>query len=162
MIAPSILIGAITNHLSKDKELQNRLRADPKLIPAAIEEFVRLYSPYRGFSRTTSKTVELHGETIDPGNPITMTYAAANRDPAQFPEPDKFMLDRPNIASHLGFGRGRHRCVGMPLARLAVRVALRVLLEKTSDFEVDGPLEYARMPEIGIISCPLKFYQQTL
>jgi cytochrome P450 len=159
MIAPSILIGAIVKHLGADKAMQNRLRADPSLIPAAIEEFVRLYTPYRGFARTASCPVTLHGETIEPGQPITMTYAAANRDPAQFPEPTEFVLDRPNIASHLGFGRGRHRCVGMPLARMAMQVALKVLLERTTDFEIDGPLEYARMPEIGIISCPLKFYQ---
>jgi cytochrome P450 len=159
MIAPSILIGAIAKHLSDDKVLQNRLRADPSLVPAAVEEFVRLYTPYRGFARTTSRPVELHGETIEPGNPVTMTYAAANRDPAQFPDPAEFILGRENIASHLGFGRGRHRCVGMPLARLAMHVALRVLLERTSDFEIDGPLEYARMPELGIISCPLKFHQ---
>jgi cytochrome P450 len=157
MISPSILIGGICKHLSEDKELQNQLRTQPELIPAAIEEFVRLYSPYRGFSRTTSKDVELHGETIHPGNPVTMTYAAANRDPSVFPEPDKFILNRPNITSHLGFGRGRHQCLGKPLAKLAMQTALRVLLESTKDFEIDGELEYARMPEIGIISCPLRF-----
>jgi cytochrome P450 len=74
-----------------------------------------------------------------------------------FPEPEKFILRRENITSHLGFGRGRHRCVGMPLARLAMQTAVRVLLAKTKDFDVNGPLEYARMPELGIISCPLKF-----
>ncbi|KAF2671826.1 putative cytochrome P450 [Microthyrium microscopicum] len=157
MIAPSILMGGICKHLSEDKDLQNKLRSEPELIPAAIEEFIRLYSPYRGFSRTTSKDVDLHGETISPGNPITMTYAAANRDPEVFPEPAKFILNRPNITAHLGFGRGRHRCVGMPLARLAMQIALKVLLQSTSDFEINGELEYARMPEIGIISCPVKF-----
>jgi cytochrome P450 len=157
MIAPSILIGGICEHLSKDKSLQNKLRSQPDLIPGAVEEFVRLYSPYRGFSRTTSKEVELHGHVICPGNPITMTYAAANRDPTVFPEPDRFILDRPNISSHLGFGKGRHQCVGKPLARLAMQTAVRVLLQSTKDFEINGELEYARMPEIGIVSCPLKF-----
>jgi cytochrome P450 len=157
MVAPSILIGGICKHLSEDKELQNQLRSMPELIPAAIEEFVRLYSPYRGFSRTTSKDVEIHGQLITPGNPITMTYAAANRDPSVFPEPDKFILNRPNIAAHLGFGRGRHQCVGKPLAKLAMQTALRVLLRSTKDFEVVGDLEYARMPEIGVVSCPLQF-----
>ena len=157
MIAPSILIGGICKHLSEDKELQNLLRSQPELIPAAIEEFVRLYSPYRGFSRTTSRDVEIHGQIIHPGNPVTVTYAAANRDPAVFPEPDKFILNRLNITSSLGFGRGRHQCVGKPLARLAMQTALRVILQRTKDFEVAGELEYARMPEIGIISCPLKF-----
>lgn len=54
-----------------------------------------------------------------------MTYASANRDPAVFPDPDKFILHRENITAHLGFGRGRHACVGMPLARMAIQVAVR-------------------------------------
>jgi cytochrome P450 len=157
MIAPSLLLGAIMTHLSKDKALQNRLRDDASLIPAAVEEFVRLYTPYRGFARTTTKDVELHGETIPSGDPVTMIYAAANRDPRVFENPEEFVLGRENIAAHLGFGRGRHRCVGMPLARIALHIALQVILGNTKDFEVDGEPEYARMPEIGIISCPLKF-----
>jgi cytochrome P450 len=157
MVAPSILIGCICKHLSEDKNLQNQLRSDLELIPAAVEEFVRLYSPYRGFSRTTSCDVELHGQVIHPGNPVTMTYAAANRDPTVFPEPDKFILNRPNITAHLGFGRGRHQCVGKPLAKLAMQTALKVLLRNTKDFDINGELEYARMPELGIVSCPLKF-----
>ena len=92
-----------------------------------------------------------------PNQPITLTYSAANRDPEQFSDPDKFILNRENISSHLGFGRGRHRCVGMPLAKLAVQVFVRVLLRSTDDFEVEGPLEHARMPEMGIISCPMGF-----
>jgi cytochrome P450 len=157
MVAPSIILGSVCNHLSKDKELQNQLRSNPDLIPAAMEEFLRLYSPYRGFARTASKDVELHGQVIHPGEPITMTYAAANRDPRVFPDPDQFILNRDNITSHLGFGRGRHRCVGMPLARLAMQTAFKVLLRNTTNFEVVGELEYARMPEIGVVSCPLKF-----
>lgn len=58
----------------------------------------------RGFARTASKDVELHGRLIRPGEPVTMTYASANRDPAVFPEPDKFILNRPNITKHLAFG----------------------------------------------------------
>lgn len=84
-------------------------------------------------------------------------YASANRDPEVFPLPNKFILRRENITAHLGFGRGRHRCVGMPLARLAMQTAVRVLLKSTKDFNVNGPLEHARMPELGIISCPLTF-----
>ncbi|EQB46202.1 cytochrome P450 [Colletotrichum gloeosporioides Cg-14] len=159
VVAPPILIGSICNHLSKDKELQNRLREDESLIPAAIEEFLRLYSPYRGFARTTSKEVCLHGKTIHPKEPITLCYTAANRDPEVFENPDDFILHRENIASHMGFGRGRHRCAGMPLARLALDIVLRVILRSTMDFEVDGELQYSRMPELGIISCPMRFVQ---
>jgi cytochrome P450 len=67
----------------------------------------------------------MHGRTISPGVPITMTYAAANRDPSVFENPDDFIMNRSNITAHLGFGRGPHRCVGMPLARIAIQVALR-------------------------------------
>jgi cytochrome P450 len=72
MIAPSILMGGICTHLSRDKELQNHLRTHPEDIAAAVEEFVRLYSPYRGFARTASKDVEIQGVTIHPMEPITM------------------------------------------------------------------------------------------
>ncbi|KAK1755385.1 hypothetical protein QBC47DRAFT_299516 [Echria macrotheca] len=118
MVAPPLMLGGICNHLSQDQALQQQLREDPSLIPAAIEEFVRLFSPYRGFARTASKEIVLHGQTIKPGVPISITYSAANRDPSVFDDPHKFVLNRPNIAMHMGFGRGRHRCVGQPLATL--------------------------------------------
>lgn len=157
MVAPPILLGAIVQHLSRDRELQDRLRRDPALVPAAVEEFVRLYSPYRGFARTVSEPVDVGGRRIDPGEPITLAYAAANRDPEMFPEPTEFRLDRPNIAQHLGFGRGRHACVGMPLARLALRVAIEELLAATDDFEADEPPGTgARMPEVGPTAVPMR------
>ncbi|CAI6334209.1 unnamed protein product [Periconia digitata] len=157
VVAPPILIGSICKHLAEDKNLQKRLREDESLIPAALEEFLRLYSPYRGFARTVSKEVHLHGQTIRPREPITLNYTSANRDPEIFESPEEFILHRENIAMHLGFGRGRHRCVGMPLARLAVETVIKVLLRSTRDFEVEGPLQYSRMPELGIISCPMRF-----
>ncbi|GHE08351.1 cytochrome P450 [Klenkia taihuensis] len=157
MVAPPILLGSVCVHLARDRELQDRLRADPSLVPAAVEEFLRLYTPYRGFARTVAHDVDLHGRRISPGEPVTLVYAAANRDPAVFPDPDAFVLDRPNIAAHLAFGRGRHHCAGMPLARLALAVALETLLAATAGFVLDGPLEGARMPEIGYVSVPLRF-----
>jgi cytochrome P450 len=155
MIAPPILFGNIAAHLFKDKGLQNELRNNPNLIPAAIEEFVRLYVPYRGFSRTAAHPVEMHGREIHPGEPITMTYAAANRDPTIFDHPNEFMMGRENVNQHLGFGRGRHRCAGMPLARLALQVGLKAMLEGCRDWIVSGKIQYAKMPEMGIISCPV-------
>lgn len=156
MVAPPILFGGICVHLARDRELQNRLRQDLSLLPAAVEEFVRLYTPYRGFARTVSRPVTLHGRTIAPGEPITLVYASANRDERVFPEPDRFILDRPNIMRHLGFGRGRHRCVGMSLARLSLRIGLEQLLTQTSDLELDGPIETTRMPEVGAQAVPLR------
>jgi cytochrome P450 len=156
MVAPPILLGSICVHLSRDQALQARLRTHPELLPAAVEEFLRLYTPYRGFARTVAHEVELHGRRIRPAEPVTLVYASANRDAEQFPDPDSFVLDRPEIATHLAFGRGRHRCAGMPLARLMVLIALQELLGRTDGFEVDGPLEGARMPEIGYVSVPLR------
>jgi cytochrome P450 len=156
MVAPPILLGSISVHLSRDQELQGQLRARPELLPDAVEEFLRLYTPYRGFARTVSRDVDLHGRRIRPEEPVTLVYASANRDADVFPEPDSFVLGRENIAGHLAFGRGRHRCAGMPLARLEVLVALQELLARTARFELDGPLEGARMPEIGYVSVPLR------
>jgi cytochrome P450 len=156
MIAPPILFGNMASHLARDKSLQARLRAHPGLIPSAVEEFVRLYVPYRGFSRTASSPIELHGRTLNPGEPITMTYAAANRDPEVFANPHDFILGRENVKQHLGFGRGRHRCAGMPLARMALQIGLKVMLSECQDWEVNGELQYAKMPEMGIVSCPIR------
>jgi len=156
MVAPPILLGGIAVHLARDPELQQQLRADPGLIPAALEEFIRLYTPYRGFARTVSRPVELHGRVIEPETPVTLVYAAANRDAEVFPDPDTFVLDRENIGRHLGFGRGRHRCVGQALARLSLRIALEELLARTASFELDGEIVTTRMPEVGAQNVPLR------
>lgn len=155
MVAPPILLGSVTKHLSDDPDLQQHLRDHPELMGAAVEEFVRLYSPYRGFARTVVEPIQLHGRTISPGEPVALAYAAANRDPEVFDRPHEFVLDRPNIHQHVGFGRGRHRCAGMPLARLGIRIALEELLHSTASFRVDGPTAGARMPEVGLTSVPL-------
>ncbi|KAM0746697.1 putative cytochrome P450 [Meredithblackwellia eburnea MCA 4105] len=154
-VAPPIILGSIAKHLTEDPELQHELREKPELIPAAVEEFIRLYTPYRGFARTVAKDVTLHGVTIQPGEPVTLTYASANRDETVFPDADKFVLHRSNISSHLGFGAGRHRCAGMALARLTIQVALRVLLRETSSIKANGALGFAPMPELGATMCPV-------
>ncbi|KAL3459373.1 cytochrome P450 [Aspergillus heterothallicus] len=157
MVAPTIVITAITKHLSEDKELQNKLRNDHSLLPAAIEEFIRLHVPYRGFSRTAVNEEEISGTRVPPEEPITVVYSAANRDPEQFPEPDKFILNRENINSHLGFGRGIHRCAGTTLARMIIRVYLETILDRCADWDVSGDIVYAKLPEIGPTSCPITF-----
>ena len=157
MVAPAIVIAAMTRHLANDKDLQKQLRNDPSLIPAAIEEFVRLYTPYRGFARTAVCPVTISGQDIPPREPIALTYAAANRDPKQFPDPDKFILHRENINTHLGFGRGKHRCAGMVFARMMLRVFLQTMFNHTTDFDMDGPPDFARLPELGMIGCPVRF-----
>ncbi|MBB4932641.1 cytochrome P450 [Lipingzhangella halophila] len=159
MVAPPILLGSICAHLAADRELQERLRSRPDLLPDAIEEFLRLYTPYRGFARTVRTEQTLHDRTIRPGEPVTLAYASANRDETVFPGADTFRMGRPNIHEHLAFGRGRHRCAGMPLARLGLLVSLRALLARTRHFEAAGETEGARMPEVGAVSVPLVLHR---
>jgi cytochrome P450 len=84
IIAPTVLIGSITVHLARHPDLQDRLRADRALIPAAVDEFLRLYTPYRGFARTAVRDVTICGRTIPAGEPIALVYASANRDETVF------------------------------------------------------------------------------
>lgn len=157
IIAPSVMIGSIAVHLGRDQALQSQLRADPTLVPAALEEFLRLYTPYRGFARTPLHDVTIRGRTIPKDEPIALIYASANRDAAVFPEPDQFRIDRPNIRDSIAFGRGPHMCVGAPLARLELTVALEELLAASPGFFLDGEPRQTRFPEIGALSVPVRF-----
>ena len=157
IVAPTVFMGSVAVHLCRDVELQDRLRSDPALVPAAVEEFLRLYTPYRGFARTAAQTCTFGERTIEPGEAIALVYASANRDDAMFPAGDQFVLDRPNIAEHLAFGRGPHHCPGAHLGRLELIVMLEELLAATNGFELAGDIAPARWPEIGAISVPLRF-----
>lgn len=156
IIAPTVMIGSIAVHLARDPALQQRLRDERTLVPAAIEEFLRLYTPYRGFARTATHAIERGGRTIPPGEPIALVYASANRDEAKFPRGDRFELHRPNIDDHVAFGRGPHHCPGANLGRLQLRVALEELLARTRSFELAGEVVPTRCPEIGARSVPLR------
>ena len=157
IVAPTVLMGSIAVHLSRDQALQAELRADLSLVPDAVEEFLRLYTPYRGFARTAVEEVEIGGRTIPPGEGIALVYASANRDEAVFPQGDQFVMGRPNIAEHLAFGRGPHNCPGMHLGRMQMRVMVEELLAATGGFELAGEIVPARWPEIGAIGVPLRF-----
>lgn len=155
IVAPMVHVGSMCVHLSRDQALQDQLRADPSLMPAAIEEFLRLYTPYRGFCRTARQPVTIGGREIAPEEPIALVYASANRDETVFENPDQFILNRPNIREHVAFGVGAHRCAGSALARLELRVMMEELLARTSRFEVTGEITPTRFPEIGALSVPL-------
>jgi cytochrome P450 len=156
MIAPSVFIGTMAVHLAQDTALQDRLRSQPELMPAAVEEFLRLYTPYRGFARTATHDVVIGGREIRAGEPIALVYASANRDEEVFGDGDAFVLGRPNISEHVAFGLGPHRCAGEPLARLMLRVTLAELLGRTRRIELDGEVTMTRWPEWGTLSAPLR------
>jgi cytochrome P450 family 142 subfamily A polypeptide 1 len=125
--------------LIENPETRARLIEDPKLIPAAIEEILRLTSPVVSFSRTTTRDTELRGVPIKEGQKVLMIYGSANRDAEEFENPDDFDIDR--NAQHLAFGMGNHFCMGANLARMELRVALTELLRRIPDmsYATDGP-----------------------
>ncbi len=157
MVAPSVFIGNMFVHLSKDPELQDRLRAEPGLIPAAVEELLRLYSPYRGMARTARTDVMLGDQLIRKDDPIALVYTSANRDERVFPDGDTFVLGRPNVHRHISFGRGTHSCPGAPLARMMMRVTLEEALQRSASFRLAGEPEMAIWAEWGTRSVPLDF-----
>jgi cytochrome P450 len=161
IVAPTVFLGSVCVHLCRHPQLQQQLREQPELLPAAIEEFLRLYTPYRGFARTATQDVELHGRRIKKDEPIALVYASANRDEAVFARGDEFILHRPNISQHIAFGHGAHYCAGAALARLEMRVALQVLLDQTQSFSLAGEPEPAPYPEAGTLSVPLKLFSRS-
>lgn len=158
MIAPSVFIGTMFVHLSEHPEIQDMLRSHPDLLPAAVEEYLRLFTPYRGMARTARRDVVIRGKLIRKDEPIALVYASANRDEAVFPDGDKFILNRPNIHQHIAFGLGPHQCPGAPLARMMMRTILEEALSRTQHIELAGPVQMTRWAEWGTLSVPLRFH----
>jgi cytochrome P450 len=153
IVAPRFVLGSFAVHLARDPGLQQFLRSNPAQIPAAVEELLRLYSPYRGFARTPNRDVRIGGCPIRKDEPIAMVFTSANRDEDVFEAPDEFRLGR--TARHIAFGLGPHQCPGANWARMELRVALEELLARTAGFELRGPVEMTRWPEFGPESVPL-------
>jgi cytochrome P450 len=140
--------------LARDHALQQRLRAQPELLPGAIEEWLRLEAPQQSMRRVATKDVELGGHHIAAGERVELVFGAANLDPNVVEFPGAFSLERsPN--RHLSFGRGVHSCIGAPLARLEIRVLLEELLSRTRHFDLSGSVHRTRWPRLGVQSLPL-------
>jgi cytochrome P450 len=128
-------IGSALWHLATHPTDRRRLVAEPELVPTAVEELLRVYSPVT-MGRLATEDVRLDGVTIPAGDRVLMNFPAANRDPAQFPHPDTAVIDRAQNR-HVAFGIGIHRCAGSNLARMEMQVALSVFLERIPGFELD-------------------------
>jgi cytochrome P450 len=156
----SSLTGNAVRILAEEKQLQDELREDPELIPEFVEEVLRLESSFRGHYRLVKRDTELGGVTLPEGSRLLLLWAAANRDPETFENPDIVDIQRPNLHEHLAFGRGLHFCVGARLARLEGRIILEELLARTRSFSLDSqlPPRYVssifvrRHAELGLIT----------
>jgi cytochrome P450 len=122
-------IGSTLHRLFGDPSLRDQL-LDPALAPRAIEEILRLESPAQGLFRVTTREVEVGGVMLPEGARVMAHFASANRDECVFDRPDEYDPHRPEIAKHLAFGKGIHFCIGAPLARLELTIALPMLLER--------------------------------
>jgi cytochrome P450 len=131
------LLGNALHHLATHPGLQDQLRHDPERLPPFIEEMLRLESPFRYHLRHAPAATELCGVAVPAGAAVVLLWGAANRDPAEYEQPDEIVLDRAAPRHHLAFGRGIHLCVGAPLARLEADVILGEILRRTAHFELD-------------------------
>ena len=123
-------LGNLVRFLLTHRERWQQLIDEPELIPNAIEESLRLYATGMGFFRIAREEVEVGGVRVPKGAPVFLVYASANHDEAKFPAPLEYNPRRENLSAHMGFSRGLHYCLGAPLARLEMRVALEVLTRR--------------------------------
>ncbi|MEM9173707.1 MAG: cytochrome P450 [Myxococcota bacterium] len=130
------LIGWAGKVLAEHPEQRARLAADPSLVPQAVEELLRFEAPSPVQARYVTRDVAYHGGVVPEGRILILLNGAANRDPRQFEDPDRFDIDR-KIDQHLSFGYGIHFCLGAALARLEGRIALEEVLKRWPEWEVD-------------------------
>lgn len=128
-------IGASLFHLAQAPADRARLVNEPELIPTAVEELLRAYSPVT-MAREVMKDTVISGCPVKSGNMVLLSFPAANRDPAMFPDADKVVIDRKENR-HAAFGLGIHRCVGSNLARMEMKVAIEEWLKRIPDFRLD-------------------------
>lgn len=133
-------IACALGHLAEHPEALEFLRADPKRITLASEEFFRVFMPLTHIGRVCPAGAELHGVEVPPGQRISLCWSSANFDATAFPAPEEVRLDRkPN--PHLSFGFGNHLCLGAPHARLILRTLLRLCCEKVARLTVVEAVE---------------------
>ncbi len=130
------MLGTALRYLGERPALQRQLRDDRSLIPAFLEECVRLHSPIQGSFRMARTTTTLGGVDIPAGSTLMVLAGAANRDPRLHDDPAEFKLDRVNGRQHVGFGWGAHVCVGAPLARAEGRASLERILDHMDDIRI--------------------------
>lgn len=152
----SAATGIVVHYLAQHGDLQSQIRDNPSLLPAAIEEILRLHGPLVANRRVTTKPVEINGKKLDANERVSINWIAANRDGRVFEEPECFRLDREQDKSLL-YGVGLHVCPGASLARLEMKVCLEEILACTTEIRLlpDLPPTMAVYPASGFSELPL-------
>ncbi len=150
-------IGSCLWHLAGHPADRRRLAAEPALMASAVEEFLRAYAPVT-MAREVVKETQIGGCTFTPGHMVLLSFPAANRDPVEFPEADRVVLDRKENR-HAAFGLGIHRCVGSNLARMEIRAALEEWLKRIPEFRLDpqAPVTWSQGTVRGPRRLPVLF-----
>ncbi len=141
-----LILNALWYLLSNPDALEE-VRAQPDLASAAVEESLRLEPAATRVDRYATRATQVSGTAIGAGDLVVVSLAGANRDPAEFPDPDRLDLHRPNVRRHLAFAAGPHVCIGMDLARLEAREAITGVLARLRDVRLaDGAV-----PPTGLV-----------
>jgi cytochrome P450 len=155
IVAPTTFIGSAVVHLARNPDHHTLLKDNAALIPDAVEELLRLYTPYRGFARTARCDVRFGDKLVREGDVVAAVFTSGNRDEDVFANPDEFDLNRRH-KDLLTFGRGPHMCPGAPLARLLLIVAIEGIVRRTRRIEITGEITMTNWPEYGPLAVPIK------
>lgn len=142
------LIGNATVALAQQPSVRAELAQNIGLLDNAIEEFLRYVGPVQSLGRQATRDVTLHGVTIPEGSRVALVWAAANRDPAEFDEPDRLTIHR-TFKRHVALGHGIHYCLGAALARMETKAAFEAMLTRMPEWQlVDDEVSYAPSPQV--------------
>jgi linalool 8-monooxygenase len=130
--------------LTRNPEQYAKLRANPALLPNAVEEMLRIVSPVMHMRRTVTEDTELGGQKMRAGDKVVLWYGSANRDEEIFPDGDRFDIERKNASSHLAFGIGPHFCLGSRLGQVQIRIMFEELLKRLPDIRAVKPPQRMR------------------
>ncbi len=156
----TLMIGNVLHRLMENPSQFETLKADPTLIPNAIEESLRYDAPVHGLFRTNTEKITLHGVDIPQESKVCMMFSSANRDPKAWEDPDIFDITRDltELRNHASFGVGSHYCLGAPLSRLEGAIALQAILQKLPNIRSNGQPKRSNAGVLkGFSSLPIRW-----
>ncbi|MEW6477553.1 MAG: cytochrome P450 [Actinomycetota bacterium] len=143
-------VGNALVRLDRQPELRRELIEHPDVLPQAVEELLRIDAPVQALARTVAHDVEMCGQQLRAGDRALLSWGAANRDPAEFPNPEVVDFRRP-VNRHMSFGVGLHRCLGSNFGRTMFRLILGSILSRMPDYELVGDPDQYRFKDIGVV-----------